>query len=139
MKKLLGIVVLNLLWCNVGFAEIEFNCNIDVHAKSYSQLGATKSEDVLYDKWKDLDPYKIKLKITKDKVFTKTDAQTEIGLEGNIYEIITNDRRYIVGKIIERDSEGIIVDHLIYDKKYKFLSMLYYSEYGISIYDGYCN
>jgi len=26
MKKLLGIVVLGLLWCNVGFAE-EINCN----------------------------------------------------------------------------------------------------------------
>ena len=139
MKKLLGIIALGLLWCNVGFAEIELNCKIDVHVKSYSQLGATKNETTIYDKWGDLDPYKIKQKIRDDKVFTKTDAQAKVGLEGNIYETIINDRRYIVGKIIKRDSDGIVVDHLIYDKKYKFLSMLYYSEYGITIYDGYCN
>ena len=29
MKKLLGIVVLGLLWCNVGFAEI-YACSVDL-------------------------------------------------------------------------------------------------------------
>ena len=143
MKKLLGILVLGLLWCNTGLAEIEFNCNLDVHVKNYSHSDPSKEENRLeedeYDKWLDLHPYKMKVKITEDKVFTKTDAETESGLEGNNYEIIKNDRRYVVGKIIERDPEGIIVDHLIYDKKYEFLSMLYYSDFGVAIYEGYCN
>ena len=35
MKKLLGIVVLGLLWCNVGFAEISYICTYDDDKKKY--------------------------------------------------------------------------------------------------------
>ena len=138
MKKLLGIVVLGLLVCNVGFAEIEFNCNLDVHVKNYSHSDPTYEENKQnfeYDKWLDLDPYKMKVKITKDKIITETDAEIEAGLEGNVYEIIKNDRRYIVGKNIDRGVD----DHFIYDKRFKFLTKLYYSDFGVAIYDGNCN
>jgi len=127
------------MWCNVGFAEIELNCNMDSHVKNYSELVPEKNEDVTYDKWLDLDPFKLSLKIKKDEIFAHKDYEIEMNWPGITFNITNNDRRYIVGKIIVRDSVGIIVNHLVYDKKFKFLSILYYSDYGIAIYDGYCN
>ena len=56
-----------------------------------------------------------------------------------ILAMIRPGKRYLVGKKILRDSEGIIVEHLVYDKKSKFLTILYYSDYGVKISEGYCS
>ena len=49
MKKLLGILVLGLLWCNVGFAKcIEGDCNngygTDAYPDGYKYVGEFKDD-----------------------------------------------------------------------------------------------
>ena len=124
--------------CNVGIAEIVLKCDIKVHVKNY-EFRPEKTEVVDYNRWLDLDNIDQKLKIMKDKIIIITNVDEELGLPGNTYKIIKNDQRYLVGEFIQRDAEGITVDHLIYDKKFKFTSQLYYSDYGIAIYEGFCN
>ena len=138
MKKLYLYIFLGLIWCNSGIAEIELKCDIKVHVKNY-EFRPEKTEDVDYNRWLDLDSYSQQLKIKKNKIISFTNADEELGLPGNTYKIIKNDQRYLVGEFIQRDAEGITVDHLIYDKKFKFTSQLYYSDYGIAIYEGFCN
>ena len=138
MKKLSLYIFLLLMFYNVGIAEIVLKCDVKVHVKNY-EFRPEKTEDVDYNRWLDLDNMDQKLKIMKDKIIIITNVDEELGLPGKTYKIIKNDQRYLVGEIIERDHEGIIIDHLIYDKKFKFTSQLYYSDYGIAIYEGFCN
>ena len=138
MKKFLAILVLGLFWCNVGIAEILLNCDVKVHVKNY-EFRPKKNQDVDYNKWLDLEPYSQQLKIKKNEIIVFSNADEALGLPGIRYKIIKNDQRYLVGEIIQRDPQGIIVDHFIYDKKFKFSSQLYYSDYGIAIYEGHCN
>ena len=126
------------MWCNVGVAEIELKCDIKVHVKNY-EFRPEKTEGVVFNRWLDLDSYSQKLTIKKNKIIAVDSADEELGLTGNTYKIIKNDQRYLVGEIIQRDAVGITVDHLIYDKDFKFTSQLYYSDYGIAIYEGFCN
>ena len=138
MKKLSLYIFLVLMFCNVGVAEIVLKCDVEVHVKNY-EFRPEENENIAYNKWLDLDPYSQQLTIKKNKIISITNAFIELGLPGNTYKIIRNDQRYLVGEIIERDPEGITVDHLIYDKKFNFLSQLYYSDYGVAIYEGFCN
>ena len=140
MKKLSLYVFLGFLWCNVGFAEIKINCTTEAHAKNYSHNFSTKREGVTYDEWLDLGKYKYEVKtLKKNKIYMISDVFIEVGLDGTTFDIVENDQRYLVGKKILRDSEGIIVEHLVYDKKSKFLTILYYSDYGVKISEGYCS
>ncbi len=41
MKKLLGILVLGLLWCNVGFAEMRLIEEKKLKAKQFNYISAT--------------------------------------------------------------------------------------------------
>ena len=140
MKKLSLYIFLVLMWCNFGFAEIKINCTTEPHAKNYSHNFSTKSEGVTYDEWLDLGIYKYEVKILKNnKIYIISDVFIESGLGGTFFDIVENDQRYLVGKKIVRDREGITVEHLVYDKKSKFLTILYYSNYGVKISEGFCN
>ena len=140
MKKLSLYVFLGFLWCNVGFAEIKINCTTEAHAKNYSHNFSTKREGVTFDEWLDLGIYKYEVKtLKKNKIYMISDVFIEAGLDGTFFDIVENDQRYLVGKKIVRDREGITVEHLVYDKKSKFLTILYYSNYGVKISEGFCN
>ena len=138
MKKLSLYIFLSLMFCNVGIAEVVLKCDVKVHVKNY-EFRPEKTEDVDYNKWLDLEPYSQQLKIKKKEIIVFSNADEALNLPGTTYKIIKNDQRYLVGEIIKRDPQGIIIDHLIYDKKFKFTSQLYYSDYGIAIYEGLCN
>ena len=126
--------------CNFGFAEIVLKCDIKVHVKNY-KFRPQENENVDYNKWLDLDSdsQQLTIKTGQNKIISLKSFYIELGLPGVTYKIIKNDERYLVGENIKRDPEGITVDHLIYDKKFKFTSQLYYSDYGIAIYEGFCN
>ena len=44
MKKLLGILVLGLLWCNTAFAEISYTCEYDNDNKKYKYTYEIKQD-----------------------------------------------------------------------------------------------
>ena len=128
------------MWSNAGSAEIKINCTTEAHAKNYSHNFSTKREGVTYDEWLDLGKYKYDVKTLKrNKIYIISDVFIEAGLEGTTFDTVENDERYLVGKNIVRDIQGITVEHLVYDKKSKFLTILYYSDFGVKITEGYCN
>ena len=52
MKKLLGIIILGLLWCNVGFAQELIKIPVHVHILKVNEIGyrtMTTLEDIKKD------------------------------------------------------------------------------------------
>ena len=50
MKKLLGIVVLGLLWCNVGFAEDKEN--LPKYGEDYTNISPQLNNNIINYGWK---------------------------------------------------------------------------------------
>ena len=145
MKKILlfkHLIFLYFFLNAAAHAETKLICNTETHVKHYEFISEQAKEmfkDTIYNQWMDLTPRVREITIKKNSIITHDDSSKKLGIGPTNYKIITNDLRYLVGQNFERAEDGITVQNLIYDKMFKFISITYYSDYGVSVYDGYCN
>ena len=103
MKKLLGIVVLGLLWCNVGFAEIldqrKYICKTDSNI-GMTKVNILKKYDSSYIIVSENMGFGIELvnfaSIINDNLFYfSVDATFETTTMGHLYPVKNNKRKYV--------------------------------------------
>ena len=134
MKTLLTLFV---LFFSSSVVADKYICNVKSHIKNNSTTDPNVVEGIPYDDWIDIENYNI--------LFHKLDDELSMKYLGDEYKdfpvfklnIIFKDQRYVHGNAINildgKDSHNIF-----FDKKYNLFTYFFYSEYGVAIYEGFC-
>ncbi len=135
MKILFTLFV--LLLSSSLFAE-KYICNVKVHIKNNSTTDPNVVEGIPYDDWTDLDNYTILFQKLNDELSMKYLDEEYKDFPEFKFNIIHQDQRYVYGNAIDildvKDSHNIY-----FNKEYNLFTYFYYSDYGIAIYEGFCD
>ena len=128
MKKAIGIIVLGLLWCNVGFAEdIVQDLIVEIKSKKFET-------DKALDKI--INDYETKIKIKSEKYL---ENKNPINFIGNIYkgEVKKNNLPHGIGNILYQSEDmysGEFFETLRHGVgKYTYLGSMNYKDHPFSI------
>ena len=134
------IIIFILIFLSTPLLSLEYNCNLKVHVKNNSVTDPDVIDGILYDEWIDLENYDVLFEDQGNKL--SMIVLEEKFIENNVppiefYEVKETNRYIFANENLQFNNNDF--HSIIYDQKFKMLTYMYYSEYGISIYEGFCN
>ena len=120
--------------------SLQYNCTLKVHVKNNSITDPNVIEDIPYDEWLDLENYdvffldygnKLSIILLEEKFIENDYPPIEF------YDVKETDRYVFANENLQFNNNDF--HSVIFDLKYKMLTYMYYSNYGISIYECFCD
>ena len=134
------LIIFILIFLSTPLLSLEYNCNLKVHVKNNSVTDPNVIDGILYDEWIDLENYDVLLEDQGNKL--SMILLEEKFIENNVppiefYDVKETNRYVFANENLQFNFNDFHT--IIFDQKFKLLTYMYYSEYGISIYEGFCN
>ena len=134
------IIIFILIFLSTPLLSLEYNCNLKVHVKNNSVTDPDVIDGILYDEWIDLENYDVLFEDQGNKL--SMIVLEEKFIENNVppiefYEVRETNRYVFANENLQFNLNDFHT--IIFDQKFKLLTYIYYSDYGISIYEGFCN
>ena len=119
--------------------SLEYDCNLKTHVKNNSVTDPNVIDGIPYDEWIDLEitmhfldeGNKLSIIILEEEFIENDYPPIEF------YEVKETNRYIFANENLQFNNNDF--HSIIFDQKFKMLTYMYYSEYGMSIYEGFCN
>ena len=134
------LITFTLILLSPPLLSLEYDCKLKTHVKNNSVTDPNVIDGIHYDKWIDLENYDV-LFLDQGNQLSMIILEEEF-IENDyppieFYEVKETNRYIFANENFQFNSNDF--HSIIFDQKFKMLTYMYYSEYGISINEGFCN
>lgn len=134
------LIIFTFIFLSSPLLSLEYDCDLKIHVKNNSVTDPNVIDGIPYDEWIDLENYnvlfldqgsKLSLILLEEKFIENDVPPIEF------YDVKETNRYIFANENLQFNNSDF--HSIFFDQKFKMLTYIYYSEYGISIYEGFCN
>ena len=134
------LIIFTVIFFSPSLLSLEYDCKLKIHVKNNSVTDPNVIDGIPYDEWIDLENYDV-LFLDQGNQLSMIILEEEF-IENDyppieFYEVKETNRYIFANENLQFNNNDF--HSIIFDQKFKMLTYMYYSEYGISIYEGFCN